>query len=138
MSDQWRARAACRHKLRFFFPPDPRTAVKDIQEARRLCASCPVFAECRADDEASVEAVSQIFGFRAGRTEDQRREAARAKFRAADERSRSHDLRHAKILALTRQGLSAADIAVRVGVTERTVVRCRSGHCTERPVETAA
>ena len=61
MSESWRARAACQDEpIELFFPPPlpsvggiPRHLIVERRqleaEARKVCASCPVFAECEED-----------------------------------------------------------------------------------------
>jgi WhiB family redox-sensing transcriptional regulator len=54
----WRARGPCRSDPDLFFSSDP----DDIAQAQRICASCPVRAECASFAEANGE----MFGVWAG------------------------------------------------------------------------
>jgi hypothetical protein len=46
----WHTLAACRdHDVALFFPEPDVSAAKQVARAKRVCASCPVRAECLAD-----------------------------------------------------------------------------------------
>ena len=72
--DDWRARAACTGKTEIMFSLDP----DETEEARRVCARCPVVEPCLAE---AIEDRSLV-GMWGGTTEDERR-AMRRKRRAA-------------------------------------------------------
>jgi WhiB family redox-sensing transcriptional regulator len=69
----WRERATCRHAdPELFFPPGPAgPALAQIEEAKRICRSCPVRARCL--DWALASGFD--YGIWGGATEDERRAA---------------------------------------------------------------
>ena len=77
-SQSWRRRAACRDApAELFFPTKGRT-LPEIEDAKRVCATCPVQRECL---EFAL-LTRQEFGIWGGTTEPERRlmrKAARAK-----------------------------------------------------------
>ncbi|MFB6813071.1 WhiB family transcriptional regulator [Streptomyces sp. NPDC056347] len=86
--------------------------------AQRVCATCPVIAEC-GEHAQQVEDASEgrRYGAWAGLT-------ASARTRQAPAR----DHRDRQILALAAQGFTAAEVGDRLGVTDRTVARVRAAH----------
>jgi WhiB family redox-sensing transcriptional regulator len=79
----WQLRAACRDvDAAMFFPPDrergPHRATREAQ-ARRVCARCPVIAECRRH----ALAVHEPYGVWGGLTEAERAHILRAPDRVA-------------------------------------------------------
>jgi WhiB family redox-sensing transcriptional regulator len=75
----WQAQAACKGMTDLFFPEpgqgfsgEPQTA-----EAKQICATCPVLAEC------SDAAVNERHGVWGGQTERERRRARDRRRRAA-------------------------------------------------------
>ena len=68
----WRERAACRGvDVELFFPKQ--TIPTGCHEAKKLCASCPVINECRAEWERMPPAL-QRHGVWFGTTDKERRE----------------------------------------------------------------
>lgn len=68
----WREKAACRGgNVELFFPKQ--TIPTGCQDAKRLCAQCPVIAECRAEWERMPSAL-QRHGVWFGTTDKERRE----------------------------------------------------------------
>lgn len=65
----WHHHAACGGKAQLMYPRDGDKA--GIAAARRLCASCPVFADC-ARWARSLRPEADPGGVLAGRTEDER------------------------------------------------------------------
>jgi WhiB family redox-sensing transcriptional regulator len=62
----WHTRAACRdHDVALFFPEPDVSAADQVARAKRVCASCPVRAECLADAMA-WEQPSARHGVRGG------------------------------------------------------------------------
>jgi len=98
--DSWTDHAACKGRTPLFFPPRaerPQARARREARAQRLCASCPVLAECRAFARANHE-----YGFWAGESEEDRHLAgftvsapigvrARAHQGRPSPRSRGHD-----------------------------------------------
>ena len=77
----WTEQAACFGMTELFFPPaGEREAARLVREAkaRRVCASCPVVAPCRAYARFHHE-----FGFWGGENEEERFAAIRRERRAA-------------------------------------------------------
>lgn len=71
---RWQQLAACAGQTNLFFDTDTR------DEALGLCSSCPVFAECRAEDDAYLTGGVErwlVFGVMAGRLQQQRRDRVR-------------------------------------------------------------
>lgn len=68
----WERHAACRDTpVELFFPNDEGgAATAQLQEARDICATCPVLASCR---EHAIR--FEKFGFWGGMTENERRRA---------------------------------------------------------------
>lgn len=130
--NDWRARAACRGKTRLFFPHGG-GAAKATEKAKAICAVCPVFAECAAEDEEVLAqiGISEVFGTVAGRSVDERKERQRELVAEGRKHktTQQHRTRHQLILDLTYLGLSSNEIATRLGLTQRSVVRCRVGDC---------
>jgi WhiB family transcriptional regulator, redox-sensing transcriptional regulator len=80
----WQRQAACRHCAPELFFPIGSTAadvVADIEEAKAICATCPVRPECL---RYAIE-TPQEYGIWGGTTEDERRGLRRA-MRAAGRR----------------------------------------------------
>ena len=68
----WAAKAACRHMVRADYDPwfaHPMAEQDLANEAKAVCAVCPVLAECTEDALADPRAG----GIRGGLTEDDRR-----------------------------------------------------------------
>lgn len=74
---RWRARAACRDTPTSVFFPD--RGETEVREARRVCAACPVKAECL--EYGAGQAQWQRFGVWGGLTEKERREWLRQRRR---------------------------------------------------------
>ena len=130
--NEWMAQAACRGKSRLFFPQGGGARVA-TEKAKAICARCPVFTECRAEDERvlAVIGISEVYGTVAGRSVEERQDRQRelvAEGRKHKTQSH-HRTRHRLILELTYLGCSGREIAAPLGLTERTVSRCRSGEC---------
>jgi WhiB family transcriptional regulator, redox-sensing transcriptional regulator len=72
----WATRGACRGKdPELFFPPSARgPAARQLAEAKTVCASCPVRAQCL---EFAL-ATGQDFGVWGGTSEDERRAIRRS------------------------------------------------------------
>jgi len=67
---KWQQSAACRGKTEMFFPD--RTAThQDVRDAKRICAACPVRAECRE------YGLTSRWGIWGGLDEKERRELKR-------------------------------------------------------------
>lgn len=132
MPEEWMADAACVGKGHLFFP-DAAGAVHATKAAKRLCATCPVFTECEAEDERLLQVIgiSEVFGTVAGRSCEERRDWQREMMTEGRKHktSREHRDKHRRILDLTYQGYSGRDIALQLHTTERSVSRCRSGVC---------
>jgi WhiB family transcriptional regulator, redox-sensing transcriptional regulator len=67
---EWREQAACKGRVELFFGPRaerPQARARREANARRVCADCPVVAECRQWARQNHE-----FGFWGGESEDQR------------------------------------------------------------------
>lgn len=108
----WRERALCAETDPEIFFPERGYSQKD---ALAVCGRCPVRAECL--QWALAHGERGIWG---GTTERARRRMGGASPHDPVEQERTRE-----ILALTRQGLSAAEIAVRLGYDRRTVIRVR-------------
>ena len=74
-AEAWRARAACRgHDTDLFFPPgETGEATEQIEEAKAICATCPVRKACL---EYAL-ATRQEYGIWGGMTEAERRSLRR-------------------------------------------------------------
>ena len=65
MVADWRQRAACRGQWDIMFRPGRRVARRDgarIAQAKALCASCAVIAECQADAAEAVDIIGRQIG----------------------------------------------------------------------------
>lgn len=76
-NDLWRDDAACRYSdPEIFYPVSAKNSVSvqaDLTEqAKRLCAGCPVIESCRSDVDAMETHLPQMYGIRAGETEKER------------------------------------------------------------------
>jgi hypothetical protein len=73
LTSEWRSQAACRAVDPDVMFPDSNAA--DIEDARQICAPCPVRDECLADAMATEGArtARDRYGIRAGLTGSQRR-----------------------------------------------------------------
>ena len=69
----WREHAVCKGRTRLFFPPKaerPQARARREAQARLLCSTCPVQANCQQFARANHE-----YGFWGGESEDERHEA---------------------------------------------------------------
>ena len=118
----WREDAACAETDPDAFFPE---MGKSAEPAKSVCARCPVVAECL---KAAVEG-NEEFGVWGGLTTSERR-PLRAEFvrgtRPRKVASHAAVARRLEAARLTREGLSAAEIGVRLGVATRTVVAMRA------------
>lgn len=71
----WMGRAACRGTATAKFYPE--RGASSYEPLRKLCAACPVRAECLEDALVYETDPAHAYGFRAGLTVDQRRELQR-------------------------------------------------------------
>jgi WhiB family redox-sensing transcriptional regulator len=72
----WHHLAACRGRTELFYPVKG-VAQADLAEARRICARCPVFDECRENS------IDELHGIWAGLSVRERAEARRARRKAS-------------------------------------------------------
>lgn len=125
MNRDWRDRAACVGQDPELFFSD---WVADQDKAIRICASCPVLAQCRADALATEPVIAH--GIRAGLTGNQRRiirNPRNPSGRRPNPTYSQAEREEAKTLTrdLTERGVSSRAIAARIGVDKRTVLRWR-------------
>ena len=83
MEDDDYAQRACPGQLGLFYgPAGEGAAARHEREARarRLCMSCPVRMACLDDELTTATKQDAIHGFRAGLTEDERRELFRRRY----------------------------------------------------------
>ena len=69
----WREHAVCKGRTRLFFPPKaerPQARARREAQARLLCSTCPVQANCQQFARANHE-----YGFWGGESEDERHAA---------------------------------------------------------------
>jgi WhiB family redox-sensing transcriptional regulator len=112
----WHEDAACVGTDPDSFYPEPGPGItEDIAAAKRVCARCPVRAECLAYALAHDEREG-IWG---GTTAQERRRLTRP----SRARRHPHDV---EIARLTRAGKTAREIACVLATTPRTVVRARA------------
>ncbi|MCX5112180.1 WhiB family transcriptional regulator [Streptomyces sp. NBC_00378] len=116
MKYEWMDSAACAQT-----DPDlwfPEGSGQHARTALRICSGCSVRTECgKFAQDVEDASEGRRHGAWAGLSARQRhRQAA---LNAARDRT---------IIALTEQGLTAAEIGTRLGVTGRTVVRVRADH----------
>ncbi|SFJ76499.1 WhiB family transcriptional regulator, redox-sensing transcriptional regulator [Amycolatopsis sacchari] len=124
----WQRDAACRDADPALFFPERGTAIhRTIAAARQVCAACPVAADCRAFARRHHER----FGIWGGETEQARPRPPRSRG------TRPRRDRDARIARLTREGLTAEEIAARLDINPRTVHRARARQRSE-PGATAA
>lgn len=120
----WRHQAACRDQDRDLFFPDGKTGpyLKQIQQAKAVCHTCPVIVECLSWAIDNRE----MYGVYGGMDETERQKLLRRTRRIAAPRS---DRKWVQILrnrlpeyqALVAQGLSASEIARGMDTTVQTV-----------------
>ncbi|MFD7066104.1 WhiB family transcriptional regulator [Streptomyces sp. NPDC059913] len=112
----WMDSAACAQ-----VDPDlwfPEGSGASSRTAQRICAACPVLTDCGEYAQHVEDATEgRRYGAWAGLTAS-----------ARDRQTPARTQRDEQILALTAQGLSAAEIGARLGVTGRTVDRVRAAH----------
>lgn len=116
----WKAYGVCAQTDPELFFPEKGGSAKT---PKLLCAGCPVLQECRdwalANDER--------FGVWGGLSERERRRIIN---KQRDKPARPVDAwtarRDRTIRRLTDEGYSAAEIAIRIGCTQRTVTRIRT------------
>lgn len=116
----WQTEARCRETDPDAFYPevdDPNQRAT-VAAAKRVCAGCPVRVEC-LDYALAHREPHGIWG---GHTVVERRHLQRQP--APPEREQSE--RDRDIAALTREGYTAREIAVRLGITARSVQRARA------------
>lgn len=87
---RWQELAACAGQTELMFDTE-RTA-----EALQICNGCPVFAECRAADEASLVGFNRdhVFGVMAGRIQEQRRNLISYRWRPGRGELRERKIQH--------------------------------------------
>lgn len=116
----WRQQAACQGADPNVFFPE---AGDPLDHARRLCAMCPVLADCLAD----AVRLRDVHGFRAGRTGDKRRALW---YRKARQHGKPllGDVDTVPVLGVVRRrralgcvGYSLHDLADHLGITHSTV-----------------
>ena len=83
MEDDDYARRACPGRLDLFYGPagerEPARLAREAR-ARRLCMTCPVRTACLDDELTGATKADAIHGFRAGLTEEERRELFRRRY----------------------------------------------------------
>jgi WhiB family transcriptional regulator, redox-sensing transcriptional regulator len=115
VSYEWMEQALCAQSdPDLWFPEKGGTSA----EARRICEGCPVLMECIAHTERVEATVGPQEGAWAGRNRRSRRAASAAKC-GREDRDRS-------IRRLTDEGLTASEIALKLGCNPRTVTRVRT------------
>lgn len=140
MTTDWRHAAKCRDMdTELFFPaalPGTKPYKRQVERAKAVCAACPVLTQCRAWALAV-----QDYGVAGGLDEVERSvrrtRGARSRIRCAGSNEPAHrspggrgitrqdhtldDERRAAAIALLDAGAPPATVAVRFGVTARTV-----------------
>lgn len=109
----WHEQAACRESDPDLFHPEPGV---NPHEAKRICAACPVLAQCRA----YAFHIGEEHGVWGGLSADERRQQYPRHPRATGGR---HD--HT-IARLTRTGHSLTEIATALDLTPQTISRARA------------
>lgn len=115
----WTVGAACTSvgpDLWFPQPSDRAAATK----AKAVCSTCPVVADCLAYALDQPESLDGIWG---GLTLTERNRARRQMRQHAPRRSAPAFDRHASAVRYRNEGVPTVEIALRIGVTERTVQR---------------
>jgi hypothetical protein len=116
--NHWTFWAACRGEDPELFFSDDRD---DHNAAKTICRSCPVLAECRAD--AFATDLSIPYGIRGGLSANERRRTRREDIPTLAKTERDEAISTTR--TLTEHGVPAHEIAARLGVNIRTVVRWR-------------
>jgi WhiB family transcriptional regulator, redox-sensing transcriptional regulator len=114
----WRLRAACRYSPPETFHPTEKNP-DQFAEARALCNSCPVLADCLAEALATRD----VDGFRAGHTGEERKRLLPKRVKAALRADQA-----AEIVRLGNLRWAAPAIALRLGVDAQTVWRVLKAH----------
>lgn len=74
----WWERAACKERLELMFEK----SVSTVRiEQNMLCSGCPVMRQCELDRRKYETSGDQVFGFRAGRSEAERKREVQAEWR---------------------------------------------------------
>ena len=115
----WQRDAACRDADPELFFPEVESGMHErITQAKRICFDCPVLVECGT----YARERNEPFGIWGGQAEHHRPGRGRARA------SRTRQDRDNEIGHLSRAGLSAEQIANRLGIARRTVYRARARH----------
>lgn len=132
--EEWQEQAVCTQVDPAIFYPDKGTPLDD---ARRVCAVCPVREECL---QAALDR-DERFGVFGGASVRQRiamkrkaQQLPRLEPKPVDHRSE----REARIVSLAGSGLSDIQIATRVGVSRRVVEQTLAGVTVGQDVTQAA
>lgn len=105
-----------------FYPPphNPARAIA-VEAARAVCDTCPFTAECL---QYALD-IDDRFGVFAGLTAVERARGRGVKLRTPAPNKASVAARRTKVVAMTADGVSAADIAVALGTTRDVVIADR-------------
>jgi len=114
MGDEWREVAACAETdPELWFP----TGGGNGRAGKKICGGCPVQAECL---QVALETGDVEHGILGGLSPRDRRKLLDGR------RKQTLSVSRESVAALTLAGLSASDIAARLGTTDRTVHRVRA------------
>ena len=120
---EWRSRAACLGTTPDLFFPSAESGVAyqaQVAAAKAVCARCEVQADCLAD-----ALVRMPYGIAGGLTAEERRarRSGRSPLRAAPASPRPRSTQQSAGLALLAAGRPVRDVALHLGVSERTAQR---------------